>query len=224
MSGVGWQSTDLLNLFNQQAGRPTDADAWTPAQKYDFLGRAQSTVVDRIAAIDGTVLFSPPAAMTTADGGLTWTFGTDGNGYPLFPIGQAGIYSTLSAIPGGAWRPGLDYLDEGPTIRMPNNTPYAGPLYWYGVTPNQLLSASVQPILNPPPLRMLIVRHAVAEFAEATRDTDLANRQHALFEKDFTDAMLLLRKHYKKGGALGRLLYPWGVGAYQPGWGGQYWS
>jgi hypothetical protein len=141
-------------------------------------------------------------------------------------MGRAGIYPTLSAIPNYAWRPDVDYLDEGTTIRMPNNTPYAGTLYWYGVTPTQALSATVQPVLNPPPIRMLIVRRATASWAETgnIRNERLADRMAGLFEKEFGEAMTLLRKHFKNGGALGRLLYPWGVGQYGPGWGGAWWN
>lgn len=228
MAGTGWTSVDLLARFNQLAGRGSNtADAVTPAVKYQFLADGEAYTIDRLCAVPACAkaLFGAPAALTSADGGYTFTFGTDGNGYALFPMGSAGIYPSLTAIPGGAWRPGIDYLDEGTTIRMPNNVPYTGTLYWYGVTPRQQMSATVQPVLNPPPIRMLAVRRAVATFAETgnIRNEALANRMAALFEKELGEAATLLRKHFKNGGAMGRLLYPWGVGAYTPGFAGQWW-
>jgi hypothetical protein len=225
MSGTGWQSSDLLARFNLLAGRPT-VDAITDATKYQYIADGEQYTIGRISSIKPSVLYGAPAQMTTADGGLTYTFGTDGNGYPLFPMGRATIYPSLSAIPGYAWTPGIDYLDEGITIRMPNNTPYAGPLYWYGITPSQQLSASVQPVLMPPPIRILSVIDGVKNFAESAnvRNAELADRMATRFEKEFGEAMTLLRKHFSGGGGLGRLLVPWGVpgGVYGPGWAGAW--
>lgn len=223
MSGSGWQSSDLLDRFNRLSGRPT-SDSISPTVKYGFLADAEQYVLNRIASIAPKVLYGAPAAMSTADGGLTWTFGTDGNGYALFPMGKAGIYPSLASIPGGAWLPGIDYLDEGVRIRMPNNSPFVGPLYWYGLTPTQQMSASVQPVLQPPSARILDVIQAVKVFAEsAMRNPALADRMDLRFEREFGQTMTMLRTHFRNGGGLGRLLFPWGTGEYGPGWSGQYW-
>jgi hypothetical protein len=211
MTATGWQSVDLLTRFNRLSGRPA-TDAVTPATKYGYLADAEQYVIGRIAAIKPSILYGVPTALTTADGGLTFTFGTDGNGYPLFPMGRATIYPSLNAIPGGAWVAGRDYLDEGATIRMPNAVPYTGTLYMYGITPTQQISADVQPMLQPPPIRMLDVLWAVKTFAEAGfRNTEMADRMELRFEREFGQAMLMLRKHFATGGGLGRLLYPFGV-------------
>jgi len=164
VAGTGWQSTDLLSRFNAMAGRPS-ADAITDTVKYGLLADAQDAVMSRIAAICGKQQNQAPTAMSTADGGYTWTFGTDGNGYALYPLG-ARVYPTLTSIPDYPWTPGLDYLDEGTTIRMPNNMAWTGSLYWYGIVGPQAISASVQPVIQPPPARILIVIDAVRSFAE----------------------------------------------------------
>lgn len=223
MAGTGWQSSDLLARFNKLAGRPT-VDAISDPDKYQYIADAEQYVINRIASIKPSVLYGAPAALTTADGGLTFTFGTDGNGYSLFPMGRARIFPSLSAIPGYAWNPGIDYLDEGVQIRMPNNTPYAGTLYWYGITPTQQISASVQPVLMPPSIRMLNVIEAVKNFAESAnvRNANLADRMTVRFEREFGNAMTLLRKHFASGGGLGRLLMPWGAPG-GPGWSGAWW-
>lgn len=223
MAGTGWQSSDLLARFNLLAGRPT-SDSITDVTKYQYLADGEQYTLNRIAGISAKTLYGAPAQMTTADGGQTYTFGTDGNGYSLFPMGRAHIYASLNAIPGGAWVPGIDYLDEGTQIRMPNGTSYAGPLYWYGLTPTQQMSATVQPVLMPPSIRMLDVLKAVESFAQsAVRNENLADRMEKRYEREFGDAMTLLRKHFASGGGMGRLLYPWGTGGYGPGWSGQWW-
>lgn len=226
MPSSGWESSDLLARFNLVAGRPT-VDSISNDTKYQYLADAEQEIIGRIASIAPKVLYGAPQLLTTADGGLTFTFGTDGNGYPLFPIGRTSIYPSLSAIPGGAWNPGIDYLDEGTTIRMPNNTPFTGPLYWYGITPTQQMSATVQPVLMPPPLRMLDVVQAVKNFAESAnvRAPDLANRMALRLEKEFGEGMTMLRKHFSRGGGSGRLLFPWGapMSPYGPGWAGAWW-
>ena len=224
---TGYESQDLLRWMNQFVGRAgLTADSISPFIKYDFLATAQDYVIQRIASASAKTLFSPPEQLTTADGGLTFTFGTDANGYPLFPMGRTGIYANLASIPGGAWTPGIDYLDEGTTIRMPNNTPYTGTLYWYGLQAAPRMSDTVQPILMPPSIRMLIARRAAAMFAESgqIRNPQIADRQTLEFEKEFGEAMTLLRKHFKNSGCLGRMLMPWGVGNYTAGWPGAWWS
>lgn len=223
MAGTGWQSADLLSRFNLLAGRPT-SDSITDATKYQYIADGEQYTIGRISSIAPKVLYGAPAALTTTDGGLTFSFGTDGNGYALFPMGRARIYPSLSAIPGYAWTPGVDYLDQGTTIRMPNNTPYTGTLYWYGITPTQQISASVQPVLMPPEIRMLDVLYAVKNFAESgVRNAELADRMALRYEVEFGTAMTMLRKHFSSGGGLGRLLMPWGVGEYGPGWSGAWW-
>lgn len=226
MAAAGWESTDLLARFKLLAGIPS-TNATSDTTWYQYLADAQQAVVTRIASIAPKVLYGAPQALTTADGGLTYTFGTDGNGYPLFPMGRATIYPTLSSIPGGAWLPGIDYLDEGTTIRMPNNTPYTGTLFWYGLTPVQQLSATVPPVLSPPPLRMLIVLEGVKSYAESfVRNPALSDRMALRLETEFGQGMTMLRKHFANGGGFGRVLFPWGVPGtpYGPGWGGAWWN
>lgn len=225
MAGTGWQSSDLLTRFNLIAGRSSTGDAILDPTKYQYIADGEQYTITRIASIKPSILYGAPAALTTTDGGYTFTFGTDGNGYALFPMGRARIFPSLAAIPSAPWNPGTDYLDEGVQIRMPNNTPYTGTLYWYGLTPTQQISATVQPMLQPPEIRILDVIQAVKNFAESAgvRNAVLADRMTVRYEREFGDAITMLRKHFKGGGGLGRLLMPWGVGDYGPGWSGAWW-
>lgn len=204
MAGTGWQSSDLLTRFNQMAGRPT-TDAITPAEKYVRLADAHDVVLQRIATLCPSVLASAPVTMASSDGGYTWTFGTDGNGYATFPLGGR-IYPTLSSIPDYPWIPGRDYLDEGTTVRMPNNVPWTGSLYWYGVTPPQAISATVQPVIQPPPARILVVIEAVRSFAEEyVRNGALADEMSAKWDREWPVQITVIRKHLRGGRYGGRV-------------------
>ena len=210
MAGTGWQSSDLLARFNALANRPA-ADAISDATKYQLLADSQDTVLSRIAAICGKGQNQAPTAMATADGGLTWTFGTDGNGYPLYPLG-AKVYPTLSAVPDYPWSPGIDYLDEGTLIRMPNGISWAGPLYWYGVVGPQAISASVQPVIQPPPARILIVIDAVRTFSEqAVRNVQLVDQMDMKWEREWGTQMTSIRKHLRGNGTT--RIIGWGIGS-----------
>lgn len=219
MAGTLWQSSDLLSRWNRLAGRPT-ADAMSNTEKYQRLADAQESVLSKIAGIVPNVLYGAPTAMTTADGGYTWTFGTDGNGYPLFPLGKAQIYQSLDAIPNYPWIPVRDYLDEGTQIRIPNNMQWSGTLYWRGITPPQEMSDTVQPILQPPSARILIVIEAVRTYAEEVdRNSGLADRMQAKWDSEFGPAMTMIRKHFRGARGLGPLTTPWGrpLGSTYPG-------
>ena len=52
MAGTNYQSSDLLSLFNNYAGRPT-SDVITDAQKYARLAQAQDDVITDIANVAG---------------------------------------------------------------------------------------------------------------------------------------------------------------------------
>lgn len=214
MAGTGYQSSDILRTFNQLTGRPA-TDPIDDPTKYTYLANAEQYILTRIAGISAKCLYGAPTQLTTADGGFTYTFGTDGNGYPLFPIGSAHVYNSLTAIPTYPLTPGRDYLDEGVTIRGMNGQTIPGPLYWYGLTPTQQMSASVQPILQPPPVRVLIAVKGAEDFANSAgvRNAVLADRMQQRFEVEFGQAMVMIRKHFRGGGAMGRLLAPWGVPA-----------
>lgn len=193
----GWGSADLLQRFNLMAGRP-DADALSDPKKYMFLADAQQSVFSKIASIVPRVLYGDPQPLATTDGGYTWQFGVDGDGYPLFPMGKVGIYPNLNAIPQYAWTPGIDYLDEGTQIRIPNNQVWSGQLYWYGITPPAEMSATVQPILQPPAARVLIVIEAVRQFAESyARNPDLENMMAQRWARDWGPWMTAIRTHFR---------------------------
>jgi hypothetical protein len=212
----GWESSDLLTRFNLMAGRP-DNDALSDTKKYQFLADAQQSVFTQMVSCAPRVLYGAPQPLQTSDGGYTWQFGVDGDGYLLFPLGKASIYPNLDAIPGYAWTPGIDYLDEGTQIRIPNNQSWNGQLYWYGITPPAELSATVAPILQPPASRVLIAIEAVRQFAESfARNPALESMMAQRFARDFGPWMTTIRTHFRGGMCW---TSSWRGGAVVPGWG-----
>lgn len=191
-------SADLLELFNAYAARPLGGDSVSNLSKYQRLARAQNTVLADLAAripepAYSHVAYASTPQLTTTDNQV-FTFGTDANGDASFPIGKVNIYPSLEAIPDYPWQEGVDFLWEGTQIRIPNNRTYEGTLYWRGIAPMQEISATVQPTISPPPLRLLIVIEAVRSFAaEGNRNTELADRMAAEYGANLARWCLTLK-------------------------------
>lgn len=185
----------------------------TDASKYDRLSRAQNRV---IALMMGVVPYSlyPKVAygslptLTTTDNQV-FTFGTDAAGYPIFPMGKGGIYTSLSDIPSNPWRPGIDYMLEGTQIRIPNNNTYSGTLYWYGIGQPPAITAVVQPSLFPEASRELIAIEAVRQYAkEFARSGPLADAMETEWNGNgnrvglWPTWTLAWKTNFKQGGAM----------------------
>jgi hypothetical protein len=202
-----WTSAELLTRFNELSGRPSSSDSIADAAKYKRLADAQNVVLADAAARVPRAFYSKAAygstpTLTTTDQQV-FTFGTDVNGDPLFPIGKFRIFENLSAIPDYPWVEGIDYLWEGTQIRIPNNATYGGTLYWRGIAPVLDISATNQPAIIPVSFRILIVYEAVRRYAEeGGRDVPLANRMQANYDATFAKYCLTLKTAYSNGGAL----------------------
>jgi hypothetical protein len=201
-----WTSAYLLTKTRQLAARG-DNDTVTDAAWYQRLSDAQNALLDDIASRCPYALYSKAGygstpTLSTSDNQV-FTFGTDLNSDPLFPIGKVMIYPSLAAIPDAPWVEGYDYLNEGNQIRIPNNRTYASTLYWRGIAPVQDITASVQPTILPPPSRILICQLAVKSFSEeGKRDFDLADRMKKDYDSDFAKWCLVWKTQFKSGGAL----------------------
>ena len=207
MASTGWESSDLLAMFNRYAQRPASGDSITDADKYRRLTEGQSRVVTMIAAIAPNSLYPKVAyssipTLTTTDNQV-FTFGSDANGYAVFPFGNAKIFTSLNAIPFAPWVPGVDYMDEGTQIRIPNNLTYTGTLYWYGMQQPANITASVQPGLLPEQSRELAVFQAVMQFAdEGGRNPELADRMEQRFAEQWPRWCVAWKRNFSAGGAI----------------------
>lgn len=205
-----WTSANLLTLFNRLSGRPASGDSISDADKYSRLTDAQNVVLEDAAsrvpkAFVSKAGYASMPTLTTSDSQV-FTFGTDVNSDPLFPIGKVEIYPSLQAVPDSPWIEGIDYLNEGSQIRIPNNRTWGGTLYWRGIAPALTIDGTNQPTIIPPPFRILIVYEAVRRYAEeGKRDVELADRMRANYERDFARFCLTLKTQFSNGGALGSI-------------------
>jgi hypothetical protein len=203
---ASFDSSDLLKQFNQATGRAA-ADAISDADKYARLARAQNFVISQVMGIAPRSLYPKVSyasmpTLTTTDNQV-FTFGSDANGYPTFPGGYGGIYTALNNIPDSPWVDGVDYINEGSQIRIPNNRTYSGTLYWYGVGQPADISASVQPSLFPEDSRELIVIEAARRFGqEGNRNLSLADEMKIEFANKWPIYCMRWKTQYKQGGAL----------------------
>lgn len=208
-----FDSPYLLALFNRLAGRPT-ADAVTDVTKYQWLNEAQQELVSAMAAVCPNVLYPTGAlpTMSTVDSSI-FTFGTDTNGYPIAPIGKAGLYTSLQHVPDTPWREGVDYLNEGSQIRIPSNGTYTGTLYWRGITMPADLDATHAPALYPAASRVLLAYLATMNFSTAfTVNLPLADEMRAYLGTPwgqgpgaFARWCLTWRTQFRAGGVLGTI-------------------
>jgi len=160
-----WDSADILQRCKDTAQEPTQGDVTSDAQWYQLLSNAQQKVTRLFASHVPHVLMTAPAAMSTADGGATYTFPNSD-----WPLGEAEIRVGRSGrilIPGADFSPHADFVFEGNRIRMPNGRTqtFADTLYTRYVRQPVSISASVEPTLQPEPARILLVYDAVAEWA-----------------------------------------------------------
>lgn len=200
-----WASSDLLTLFNNLSGRPASGDSITDANKYVRLSNAQESVIADAASRVPQAFYSKAAygstpTLTTSDNQV-FTFGTDVNSNPLFPIGKFRIFQNLQSIPDYPWVEGVDYLVEGSQIRIPNNQTWGGTLYWRGIAPVLDITATNQPSVTPVWARILIVYEAVRRYAEeGKRDLPLADRMLMNYQRDFARWCLVLKTQASSGG------------------------
>lgn len=203
---AAWCAADM----QQRAARPENDVSLTTTVAYGYLTKAQNRIVAMIASRFPECLYPETAYSgiptgTTTDGGLTFTFGTDANGYAIAPIGKTSLYRQLADIPDWPMQEGVDFIRNGATgVMIPNNQPYTGTLYWRGIAPPADIGASSDPVLFPEASRELIVLEAVRQYASAGAiNPDLAGMAAQDFAGVFPQWMLTWRTQFRKGGALG---------------------
>lgn len=171
---AAWDSSDLLSRFRLHTRTPPASTIFpTDANAYTFLTSAAVVVESRIQAVAPKALIAAPTLMVTADGGKTYTFGTDADGNNIVPMGTVDIYPDLVSVPNVPLTEWQDYITEGDKIRIPNNstrTFSAGGPYARFITPTLQISAGVAPLLKPVQARELIVWEAVRGYAATSKN------------------------------------------------------
>lgn len=163
---ASFDSADLLSRLRREIRQPSGTVFPADADLYVLLGEAQIKVMLDFDRIVPRANIGVPTLMTTADAGYTYTFGTDGDGNALFPLGAVMVYRQQTDVPDFPMVEGVDYLMEGDKIRFPNNRPYSGSTapYWQGVTMPLKLDGSTAPVLKPIQARMLLVYEAAVRY------------------------------------------------------------
>lgn len=163
-----FDSADLLAKCKLYARRPAVDAAMPDTSWYSFLTDAQPEVYRDIFSRRPEMGYGVPILMTTADGGLTYTFGNDAAGDPIRPIGVAQIFPNLRAIPSDPLYPGDDFTWEGSLIRIPGNRARqftGGPYARLVLRPDVAIDGTHQPQLQPKSARLLLVWKALEAWA-----------------------------------------------------------
>lgn len=181
------------------------------------VNTVSSVTISAAATVTGA-----PTLTVTPDAN-TVTFGSDADGNAIFPIGTVEIFPTLSAIPGGALRPGVDFLIEGRLIRGLNGQPWAGPgPYARFIRVPTKVSATVDPTLQPVQMREAMIYDAAATYYRITKDPESKAQSEADFEACYLGHLLALRVQYAAQDAQAGLGGDWnwvsgsGFGAMTP--------
>lgn len=163
---AGWGSADLLERFWMYLGRGNGGvmaadELWTDTRAYTWLADAQEMVYNDLAPVAPHAFVSPPAMLTSSDGGVTYTFPVD------YPFAHVEVYAQESAgrtlFAASYNQPGGDFVIERDRIRMPGNRPRTfgnGPWARFIGFPARL-SSTQAPSLQPEPARELILWRAL---------------------------------------------------------------
>jgi len=163
---ANWDSADLLARCKRLAQRPSTDEDMADADWYAFLTEAQDDIVTMIATYDPSAVCNSPTALSTSDGGLTYTFPSASTAPPLILVeltnGKGGTPVTFGGY-------GTDYGEmvwEGNTLRAARNVArtFADGLYARWVTVGGTLDGSTAPTL-PLQFRKLLVPAAVERYA-----------------------------------------------------------
>jgi len=182
-----YDSADLLRRCVDYWNRPSDDEKFGTTFWYDRLTEAQAFVYGRVAAHCPQLLIAAPAVLTTSDSGVTYSFGTDVNGYAMTPL-YVEVYARINGrelLATSFDGPG-DFVIEATRVRGPNNKPFTYAPYARIVAPPGEISASSEPTFTPAMDRMLLVWKALelACGVESARDPSYYGGQFGLLWGD----------------------------------------
>jgi hypothetical protein len=165
-----FDAVDLLARFRREIDEPATSEEQGPADAdhtaflYAYLTEAQLHWMTQLAGVCPDENYTSEQ-LTTADGGLTYTFSTEPLG------GSIEVRRSQSGglmFPGPEWDQGSDFVMDGAKIRFPGGkakTFSAGPWARYIKTPG-VIDGSNAPVLLPTAARILIVHRACIIWAQ----------------------------------------------------------
>lgn len=159
-----YDAADLLSRTQKLLNRPTSDESLSSATLYELLGHAQQRVVGLLAFHAPESNYGAPTLLSTADSGLTYTFGSDADtGGNISPIGHIELRESKTGAmipPASEWdNTAQAYLFESDKIRWPGqrSRTFADGPYARFVTMPGLLDGTHAPTLKPIYARELIV-------------------------------------------------------------------
>lgn len=198
-------SADLLARVKADLNRPTTDEALGDPQLYSYLTEAQQRVMMRIAQNCPEAMLSAPTKLTTADAGLTYSFGTDVDTNAIFAFGGVEIRSSPKGrviLPGSDWDDTTErFIFDGSVIRWPGQrtrTFTDGPYARFMTPPNVVASGS-QPVLVPRFARILMVYDACARASRRLK------QDYTIYEDLFDDRWMhevlpsMLKQYHGQG-------------------------
>lgn len=202
-----YDSADCVRRAKLRLNRPAVDEAFTVSATddvwYDLATEAQDELIDRFATYNPDAMWPDPAVLSTADLGLTYTFGTDTDGANIFALGRFRVYLTAQDVPDFPLTEGVDYTIEGTKLRMPNAQPQSfadGGPYVQFVAPGNVITSATQPTV-PKVARRALISLTAAKGAERLRDSSLAAEQQAHYENDWNQINAAIKTQgFGKGG------------------------
>jgi hypothetical protein len=166
-----WDKADLLARCKREAGLPAVTEFPADTDWYAWLTEAQHEWMRELAAHAPEYNYCAPTLLVSSDSNYTYKF-------PSPWSGETGVYRSVYACEvydrrdGALLRPtaywgGADYVFEGDKIRMPRGQSRAfasGPYARYVAEPPDI-TAAIDPVLNPPAARILLVYRALIKWA-----------------------------------------------------------
>ncbi len=203
-----YDSVDLLALTRIECRQPITSDFPQDGDVYQMLSRGQEDVLFRLSVTVPESQYGAPTLLTSADGGNTFTFGTDSDGNNIFPLGAVEIYRTLQAVgdTNQACSSPDDYLFEGDRIRVPNAMTWSGPgPYARWITPPLKITASVQPVIKPIQARECLVYFGASKLWRVLGNNDMAAAAMQDYERCFARNQLAMRVQFQNQNAIAGL-------------------
>jgi hypothetical protein len=158
-----FDSADLLQRFKDTAQLGATYEGTSDAAIYGLLSNGQRRVAGMVASLAPWTNYGAPEALTTSDGGYTYTFTSQPIGVIEIREGRSGAV----LLPAVDWDGSDGYLIEQGRVRWPNGRTrsFASGLYARYMPMPSVISAVSEPTLMPVELRLAVVYDAVSEWA-----------------------------------------------------------
>jgi hypothetical protein len=198
-----YDSADIIRRAKLELNRPAADTAFGTADAilYDFATEEQDEITKWMSVFIPDALVTAPTQLTTADGGYTYTFGTDTDTAAIFALGHFALYSSRHDIPDFPLEPGVDFLVEGTRIRIPNHQTrtFADGAPWaQTVNPSNVIASGTQPTIPKICRKWLI--HRIAKRAAESLDLDTTKHENNAKEAEYSILAAVRCQALGKGG------------------------